>query len=250
MLILQHALHSNWKKKMSNQVWTTTIMFDENYRVFELTFPGLFDFPAFCKLNKVNATTEQKEEKNKMTQKSIEIIKRYHKAEKLNLVNIPTILYAHGFSKTVNLPSFFRTQDGFVILTEPCANILKKFRLGESTLYPLSFFDIQLNESVNDQTYYFFNIAELRSYLRPEYCTEELHKYRNTKHKGYPLFDLYHADYADHAIAITQEALTCDVDLWQDPELDHSIFMSAQLKMALDEAQLSEAWQLFLCELK
>ena len=250
MLILQPALHSNWKKKMSNQVWTTTIMFDENYRVFELTFPELFDFPALYKLNKVNATTEQKEEKNKMIQKSIEIIKRYHKAEKLNLVNIPTILYAHGFSKTVNLPSFFRTQDGFVILTEPCANILKKFRLGESALYPLSFFDIQLNESVNDQTYYFFNIAELRSYLRPEYCTEELHKYRNTKHKGYQLFDLYHADYADHAIAITQEALTCDVDLWQDPELDHSIFMSAQLKMALDEAQLSEAWQLFLCELK
>ena len=50
------------EENISNQVWTTTIMFDENYRVFELTFPGLFDFPAFCKLNKVNATTEQKEE--------------------------------------------------------------------------------------------------------------------------------------------------------------------------------------------
>ena len=238
------------EENMSNQVWTTTIMFDENYRVFELTFPGLFDFPAFCKLNKVNATTEQKEEKNKMTQKSIEIIKRYHKAEKLNLENIPTILYAHGFSKIVKLPSFFRTRDGFVILTEPCANILKKFRLGESALYPLSFFDIQLNEPVNDQTYYFFNITELRSYLRPESCSKDLDERSYSKYEGYQLFDLYHADYTDHAIAISKEAIGCDVDLWRDPELNHSIFMSDELKKALDEAQLGEAWQLFLCELK
>lgn len=248
MLILQHALHSNWKKKMSNQVWTTTIMFDENYRVFDLSFPEIFDY---AELYRIKGEAEYEKNKRKQMRSSkIKIVDQYHLSEKILPENAPTILYAHGFSKTVNLPSFFRTQDGFVILTEPCANILKKFRLGESALYPLSFFDIQLNESVNDQTYYFFNIAELRSYLRPEYCTEELHKYRNTKHKGYQLFDLYHADYADHAIAITQEALTCDVDLWQDPELDHSIFMSAQLKMALDEAQLSDAWQLFLCELK
>ena len=235
---------------MSNNVWTTTIMFDENYRVFELTFPGLFDYPEFNKLNRAEATAEEKEKKKEMTQKCIEIIKRYHKGERLDPANVPTILYAHGFSKTVKLPSFFRTQDGFVILTEECANVLKKFRLGGNALYPLSFFDIQLNELVNDLTYYFFNITELRSYLRPEYCTEELTKYRNTRHNGYQLFELYHADYADHAIAIKKEAVECDIDLWRDPELDNSIFMSDELKKALDEAQLSDAWQLFLCDLK
>ncbi|MEQ1105099.1 hypothetical protein [Acinetobacter ursingii] len=235
---------------MSDKVWTTTIMFDENYRVFELSFPGLFNYPEFNKLNKMEASAEEKEKKNEMTQKSIEIIKRYHKAEKLDLANVPTILYAHGFSKTVKLPSFFRTQDGFVIVTEACANVLKQFRLGESVLYPLSFFDIQLNEPVNAQTYYFFNIAELKSYLCPEYCTQELDKRSYTKHEGYQLFSLYHADYADYAIAVEKEVLACDVDLWQDPELNHSIFMSDELKKALDEAQLSDAWQLFLCDLK
>ncbi|WP_436899505.1 hypothetical protein [Acinetobacter gyllenbergii] len=235
---------------MSNKVWTTTIMFDENYRVFELTFPGLFDYPEFNKLNKVGATAEEKEQKNEMTQKSIEIIKRYHLAEKILPENAPTILYAHNFNKTVKLPSFFRTQDGFVILTEECANVLKKFRLGGSALYPLSFFDIQLNELVNDQTYYFLNITELRNFFYPEYSTEELTKYRNTRHNGYQLFELYHADYADHAIAIKKEAIKCDIDLWRDPELDNSIFMSDELKKALDEAQLSDAWQLFLCDIK
>src|SRR5690606_20262187 len=105
-------------------------------------------------------------------------------------------------------------------------------------------------ELVNDQTYYFSNIAELRSYLRPEYCTEELDKRSYTKHENYQLFSLYHADYADYAVAIANEATTCDVDLWQDPELNHSIFISDELKKALDEAQLSDAWQLFLCDLK
>lgn len=235
---------------MSNNVWTTTIMFDENYRVFGLSFPNTFDYVEFHKLNRVGATAEEKERVAKLLDARIEVTKKYHLAEKILPANAPTTLYANGFSKTVKLPSFFRTQEGFVILTEECANVLKKFRLGESTLYPLSFFDIQLNELVNDQTYYFFNIAELRSYLRPEYCTEELDKRSYTKHENYLLFSLYHADYFDYAVAIANEATTCDVDLWQDPGLNHSIFMSDELKKALDEAQLSDAWQLFLCDLK
>lgn len=235
---------------MPNNVWTTTIMFDENYRVFDLSFPGLFDYPEFNKLNRLEATVEEKEKKKEMIQKSIEIIKRYNKGERLNPENAPTILYTHIFGKTVKLPSFFRTQDGFVILTEQCANVLKRFRLGESTLYPLSFFDIQYNELVNDQTYYFFNITEFRNYLLPECCTKDLDKHSYMKHEGYQLYKLYHADYTDHAIAIKKEAVGCDIDLWRDPELDNSIFMSDELKKALDEAQLSDAWQLFLCDLK
>lgn len=233
---------------MSNNVWTTTIMFDENYRVFDLSFPGIFDYAELYKIK--GDSEEEKNKRKKMRQAKIEIVDKYHLSEKIAPVNAPTILYAHGFEKTVKLPSFFRTQDGFVIFTEACANVLKKFRLGESVLYPLSFFDIQLNEPVNAQTYYFFNIAELRSYLRPESSIRKLRKASYTKHEGYQLFNLYEAFYTDHAIAIAKDAVACDVDLWQDPELNHSIFMSDELKKALDEAQLSDAWQLFLCDLK
>lgn len=35
---------------MSNNVWTTTIMFDENYRVFDLSFPGIFDYAELYKI--------------------------------------------------------------------------------------------------------------------------------------------------------------------------------------------------------
>jgi len=233
---------------MSNKVWTTTIMFDENYRVFDLSFPKIFDYAELYEIK--GDSEEEKNKRKKMRQAKIEVVDQYHLSKKIEPVNAPTILYAHGFGKTVELPSFFRTQDGFVIVTEACANVLKQFRLGESVLYPLSFFDIQLNEPVNDQIYYFFNIAELRSYLRPEYCTEKMRKQSYIKHKGYQLFNLYHAYYTDYAIAITKEAIECDIDLWQDLELDDSIFMSDNLKQALDDAQLSDAWQLFLCDLK
>lgn len=249
MLVLQNKLYKNLKEEnMSSNVWTTTIMFDENYRVFGLSFPDTFDYVEFHKLKE--NSPEEKERRAKLLDARIEVTKKYHLAEKILPANAPTILYAHGFSKTVKLPSFFRTQEGFIILTEQCANVLKKFRLGESVLYPLSFFDIQFNELVNDQTYYFFNITESRSFFYPEYSTQDLTKYRNARHKDYQLFELYHADYADRAIAIKKEAVECDIDLWRDPELDNSIFMSDELKKALDEAQLSDAWQLFLCDLK
>ena len=105
---------------MSNNVWTTTIMFDENYRVFGLTFPDKFDYLEFYKLKE--DTVEEKKHRLQLLDARIEITKRYHLAEKILSENAPTILYAHGFGKTVQLPSFFRTQEGFVILTEACAN--------------------------------------------------------------------------------------------------------------------------------
>ncbi|MEN8272380.1 hypothetical protein ABFP28_16990 [Acinetobacter baumannii] len=232
---------------MSNNVWTTTIMFDENYRVFDLSFPDKFNYVELYKIK--GDSEEEKKQRKQQRNVKIEIVDQYHLSKKIESVNAPTILYAYGFGKTVKLPSFFRTQDGFVILTEACANVLKKFRLGQSALYPLSFFDIKLNEPVNDQTYYFLNIAELRSYLRPEYCTEELDKHSYTKNEGYQLYKLYHADYTDHAIAIKKEAVNCDVDLWQDPELNHSIFISDELKKALDDLGMGNDWNLFKCKL-
>lgn len=233
---------------MSNNVWTTTIMFDENYRVFDLSFLDKFNYVELYKIK--GDSEEEKKQRKQLRNVKIEIVDQYHLSKKIESFNAPTVLYAHGFGKTVKLPSFFRTQDGFVILTEACANVLKKFRLGQSALYPLSFFDIKLNEPVNNQTYYFLNIAELRSYLRPEYCTEKLDKHSYTKHEGYQLYKLYHADYRDHAIAIKKEAVNCDVDLWQDPELNHSIFISDELKKALEDIEIGSDWNLFKCKLK
>ncbi|OJU68089.1 MAG: hypothetical protein BGN93_05260 [Acinetobacter sp. 39-4] len=237
---------------MSNKVWTTTSNFENNYRYMDLSFPGRVDYPELARLQELKAQdklTDDEEKKRKEKVNSlIEIEKIYFSGRKLDPEIIPNILYAHNIAKNVKLPAFFRVNSG-IIISESCAEILKKFRLGETGLYPLSFFDIQLNESVNDQTYYFLNIAELRSYLRPEDCIKKMRKQTYTQHQGYQLFNLYDGFYADNAIAIAKEAVECDVDLWRDPELKSSIFISDALKDALDAEQLSQDWQFFLCKL-
>ena len=47
---------------MSNKVWTTTIMFDENYRVFDLSFPKIFDY---AELYKIKGDSEEAKNKRK-----------------------------------------------------------------------------------------------------------------------------------------------------------------------------------------
>lgn len=49
--------------------------------------------------------------------------------------------------------------------------------------------------------------------------------------------------------AVSEEALHADVDIWHDPRLDESIFMSGALKQALDKAKMSKVWKLVSCKL-
>ncbi|MDO4768320.1 MAG: hypothetical protein Q4B25_09235 [Pseudomonadota bacterium] len=49
--------------------------------------------------------------------------------------------------------------------------------------------------------------------------------------------------------AVSEEALHADVDIWHDPKLNRSIFMSAALKQALDKAKMSKVWKLVSCKL-
>jgi hypothetical protein len=42
-----------------------------------------------------------------MRQAKIEIVDQYHLSKKIEPVNAPTILYAHGFGKQLNYPVFF-----------------------------------------------------------------------------------------------------------------------------------------------
>jgi hypothetical protein len=235
---------------MSNKVWTTIVMREDNLKVFGLSFPSKFDYTSLYLLEKKEKLAEEEEESWKqMMETRLEINDRYRAFKRLDPKIVPTVLYAHNVSKQINFPSFCRTREGNILLTEECANLLKQFRLGATAMYPLSFFDLDLNEPVNDKTYYLLNIIEWRHYLIPEMSSDALRK-RKIKNENYDLYDLYYPNYKDDAIAITEQAINCDLDLWHDPALTSSIFVSDALKQALDEAQLSDAWQLFLCVLK
>lgn len=234
---------------MSNKVWTTTSNREDNLRMFGLSISNKLDYPTFYLLDQIIEKNEQQKEEWKILLKnSIEINKPYNAKHKIDQTLIPKILYGHNIRKDIELPSFCRTPEGYQIVNEECANILKKFRLGETAMYPLSFFDLALNEPVNDKTYYFLNIAEWRHYLLPEFSSSELDK-KKYKNEIYDSFRLYHSDYEDGAIAVSEQAINCDLDLWHDPALISSIFMSDKLKQALNEAGMEKDWLLYSCKL-
>ncbi len=234
---------------MSNKVWTTIVMREDNLKVFGLSFPNKFDYPEFYALEKNKQLTDEENIKWKqMNGDFLEMHKPYKAFKTIDPTIIPNVLYAHNVSKQIKFPSFCRTYDGDILINEECANLLKQFRLGDTAMYPLSFFDIDLNEPVNDKTYYLLNIAEWRHYLLPEFGSEKIRK-KSYNNESYQVFGLYVDYYKDGAIAITEQAVNCNLDLWHDPALTSSIFVSDELKKALDEAGMGTDWLFYECQI-
>ena len=134
-------------------------------------------------------------------------------------------------------------------MTEPCAEILQRFRLGDTQMSAMSFYDYGLQELVDDKTYYFLNIAEWRKYLIHSECSEYIQPV-DWARPGYD--ELYNMtimgeDNVDYVVS--EDALHADMDIWHDPYLNHSIFMSAALKQVLDKAKMSKPWKLVSCKL-
>lgn len=231
---------------MSNKVWTTTSNRSDNLRLFGLSFPGKFDYPELYQLEKKRMKTDEEKKRWLDLQKiALEIGKPYRAGKKIDTRFIPTTLYGNSIDKDFEFPSFCRTLDGFLLINEKCANVLKKFRLGETRMYPVSFFDLDLNEPVNNHIYYFLNIAEWRNYFIPDY-SKKIEKKIN-KNENYEQYWIYYADYADYAVAVLKEINECDLDLWHDPALTSSIFVSDELKNALDESGMGTDWLFYNC---
>ena len=82
----------------------------------------------------------------------------------------------------------------------------------------------------------------------PEQSSKHLSKEAN-KNDGYQAYWLYYEQYKSGAIALSERAVQCDLDLWHDPALIGSIFMSNALKQALDQAGMAPDWLFYQCQL-
>lgn len=232
---------------MSKKVWVTTLNRPDNLRLFGLSFPNKFDYPKLHQLDKKIVKTDEEKERWLDLQKiSLEISKPYLAAKKIHPNLVPTTLYCNSISLEFKFPYFCRTPDGFLLVNQACKNILEKFKLGETEIHQVSFFDLDLNTSINHENYYFLNIAESRNYLIPEKSSESL-KETNVLNNGYKNYRLYHSNYKNGGIAINNNALNCNLDLWHDPALIGSIFVSDELKKALDDAGIGRDWLFYKC---
>ncbi len=111
-----------------------------------------------------------------------------------------------------------------IAFNEECVNVLKQFNLGNSTLTPLKIHKLFTDELWLEDTFYFLNLCEQREYLvnpQPNEDCRFIPYYGNNGAYVRPELTM-----ADNAITIHQSALECDLDLWHDPLLHNSYFLS------------------------
>lgn len=240
---------------MSNQtVWVSCPgCFCMNSYTIGMNIPDLYDYPAYRKAElECFADSNNPEKRSKLIGLDTYVstinsqIRGFKEFEVL-----PDNLYADGGDYDENkFPSdyeyVFKILGGAMIVNEACANVLKQFRLGNSTLTPLKIRNVFSDGVLYSGTVYFFNLCEIRNYVKIPQSHDKLY-YSTTG--AYPL---YYDDrlYLDHnLLEIDKLALDCDVDIWHDQGFHGSIFFSDKLRQALIHANMLDKWGMKSCQL-
>lgn len=214
----------------------------ETRQWFGTSFKGIVDYPEYKKIEETYPRTDAQQQRYMQILRKKNVFNdHYLDFKSIPLENAPTMIYGEGLSeKTLeHLPGFFKTLDSLVV-TQECRELLMQFNLGEHIqFFPVSLYDLEKDEVANNETYYVMNIADWRSFLAPDFCEGKLKK-RQALKAGYENYRLKRGSEFDHAIALFDNATKCDLDLWHDPALVRSLFMSNRLKLALEEARFLE----------
>lgn len=155
--------------------------------------------------------------------------------------HMPDIMYAgknlfigKKLRKNFKLPEIFLT--GVFVSQQKFVDILKQFRLGQTQIgQPIRIFDLDTDDYFDDVRYYFINIAERHRYFLPD--QQKTPKYKHYCADNYP---------------ISSKALDCPVDIWHDPAIKNSLFLSDNLAQALLQSDIDknllEFWECSLVE--
>lgn len=138
----------------------------------------------------------------------------------------------------------FRVKGGGIILREKYFNVIKHFSLGQTTLTPLNIYELETGKLWKDEVFYFLNLCEHRKYV----C----HSQSNPIFiymKGANRYSTQGVPIKNDQLEISKSALSCEVDLWHDPMIASSIFMSDRLYSSLDELNIIYQWNMKSCNL-
>ena len=135
---------------------------------------------------------------------------------------------------------------GTKVLNQKCGEIFKKFNLGKSDLIPIHIYDVETGELWKEETFYILKVSEQRRYMLNPQSHSKLKFIRYPSGK-----EIYSPTYGirDNEVELSVSAQDCDVDLWHDPLLLNSYFMSEPLQAALLEADMANKFGFALCKL-
>ncbi|ESK41107.1 hypothetical protein P256_00092 [Acinetobacter nectaris CIP 110549] len=214
---------------------------------FDMAFPEKFDLLRLYDIEYKMRNTSEDEEFHRLMKAFITIHDAYLNYEPLPIEHAPTRMYTSDPRLEIKdihqkFHGFFKTLDGYKILTEEGYQLIQQFNLGQGTqFFPIRLYHYETNQPINNETYYLMCLTDWRNYLLPEFCEGELYDFSTTK-GGVISNWLTPGDEFNDAIALSSEASNCDLDLWHDPALHGSLFMSDRLKQALEQVGFLPCW--------
>lgn len=234
---------------MSNNVYVGSISFEYvNIYSIGMNIPTLYDFPSYHK-NRLEFLQDEKNEILKIKHKElgaygIKISDLNSNFDKYEI--LPDSLWITSDDKPLpkNDEYIFRVLIGGIILREPCAKILQQFNLGQSTVTPLHIYKYDTGALWSNEIFYFLNLCEHRKYICYPQSDNVFTYVQFTQRystNGIPI--------KNEMLEINHSALNCNVDLWHDPMLASSIFMSDRLYIALKDANMIDQWNMTSCKI-
>lgn len=220
---------------MSNTVWLSKYRDFSIINLYDIdaSIPNVNDAVLLNKLyqKKINQTIseEEKAEYYQMLQEIGLYNDKWRASDYLE--QMPTKLY---LQKDGKLPShnehFFQIVNGYLVMDKIAYDVFTKFNLGKTHFSQVYIYEIQTEERLLETPYYFINIAEKRNFLLGE---------RSKGIKKHPDSDFYMIrEPYDNDIVLDVPNL--DVDLWHDPMLHTSLFLSGDLVQALIQAGINK----------
>ena len=228
-------------------VWVAR--FDVNYyKILASIQSDKFEFSKYGKVYEYLEETEEQEilkRKEEYFALGLELERANHFFHQSKIV--PDKLWIEN-SET-QLPNksdyIFDIKSGGILFNQTCATILKKHRLGETTLTPVQIYDLSTGNLVSDETYYFLNLYERRQYICEIQTTPRLKTFPDKEYK----VCISKSVFNDNELNIDKSALDCDVDLWHDPRILGHFFMSESLHHALAQAGVIDKFNPHTCKL-
>ena len=222
---------------------------------FQLGIPATLNFQEFFTLYQKEEKIEQETQQLKsMTKKIIEINNIYLKHEMLSPDILPHTMYAdfqvlYAAFPRENLaliPPVFAVSDKYIMITEPLLRVLQNFRLGSTQISPVRLREQTTHELLSEQTYYFINVCEQHGYLSPENSDPSL---RMVSRGDYSIYSPPGDKEYVKKFYFSRSAQDCPVDIWHDPLIAYSVFLSDPLYQAIHAAGLDKNLALFSCHL-
>jgi len=206
----------------AGEVWVSRVNNNSNLGVkqgFQTKFYGE-DWP------------EAKEIPPSLPEHSLKNMKRCGKGELMKRDELPEASFV--FNETqFNRRKDFLWARGFIVVRGTLAKILSDMDFGPGGLVPYTFYEADKVKAL-DEEFFLLNIGNQKSCwnlgesqnLRPIFTKE---------HHGVDLYSISTAEDGD--VAVNQAALT-GTDIWVDPGLHDSIFMSGRLARAILKAKV------------